>query len=73
MIAPIALRELLVASRRPGNWRIRLVTTSCGLIIAFFALVGTSSLTSAGAGIFNVLTFAVFLYVAGAGFVLTAD
>ena len=73
MIAPIALRELLVASRRPGSWRIRLVTTSCGLIIAFFALVGTSSLTSAGAGIFNVLTFAVFLYVAGAGFVLTAD
>ena len=73
MIAPIALRELLVASRRSASWRIRLATTVCGFLVAMFALLGASSVTSAGQGIFNVLTFMVLVYAAGAGFLLTTD
>jgi ABC-type transport system involved in multi-copper enzyme maturation permease subunit len=73
MIAPIAVRELLVASRRSLSWRIRLLMTLCALLIASLALVSVRSASAVGIEIFNVLCFISFLYALSAGILFTAD
>src|SRR5688572_15408504 len=71
MIAPIATRELLVASRSPVSWRVRMGITSVALLVCFIGL-GTGS-SSAGRGTFQFLTFISLLYALGAGLVFTMD
>lgn len=73
MIAPIAVRELIVASRRPMNWRARLIMTGCALLAALVGLASARSLSSAGSGIFSFLSFLLFTYAMLAGFLFTAD
>ena len=72
MLTPIAMRELLVASRRTMTWRIRLAMTAIALVICFFAIGGQSSISSAGGYAFNVLTILALVYSLAAGFVFTA-
>ena len=71
MIAPIATRELLVASRSPFSWRVRIGITSIALLVCFIGL-GTGS-SSAGLGTFQFLTFISLLYALGTGLVFTTD
>ena len=71
MIAPIATRELLVASRSPFSWRVRIGITSIALLVCFIGL-GTGS-SSAGPGTFQFLTFISLLYALGTGLVFTTD
>jgi hypothetical protein len=72
MVAPIAIRELLIASRRAMTWRIRLGMTSVALVICFFAMTGRSAISSAGQNSFNVLTILALIYTLAAGFLFTA-
>src|SRR5687767_11093930 len=72
MIAPVASRELLVSSRRPASWRIRLVTTVCALVVAFFALTDTPSVSAAGQVLFHGLGIVALLYTLCAGFIYTS-
>ena len=72
MIAPVALRELLVASRRPTTWRNRLLLTSAALALSFFAVAGTTP-ASVGRVSFQVLAVVAFIYVLASGFLFTVD
>lgn len=71
MIGPIAIRELLVSSRRSANWRIRLITTLCALLVAAFALTDSPSVAAAGRTLFMGVGLVAFLYSLCAGFIFT--
>lgn len=70
-LAPVATRELVVASRLPINWRVRLGMTLAALVIAIFALTTPRTLVSAGQNLFTGLATLTFIYALTAGFLFT--
>jgi len=73
-VAPVAQRELLVASRRPGTRWVRVGAGVTALVILGFGLLfGAFSGANRGALLFSSLVFLVGLTVGCAGFLLTAD
>ncbi len=73
-VAPVAQRELLVASRRPSTRWVRVGAGVAALIVLGFGLlIGALSGGNRGAFLFDSLVFLVGLTSACAGFLLTAD
>jgi ABC-type transport system involved in multi-copper enzyme maturation permease subunit len=71
---PIATRELLVASRRPLTFRVRLFTAVAAAVLTFLLLVfGNSGAAVLGSTLFHWLTRAAFLFAAISGIFLAAD
>lgn len=73
-VAPVAQRELLVASRRPSTRWVRVGAGVAAMVLLTIGLtLGAAGLGNRGTMLFNSLVFLVGLTTACAGFLLTAD
>ncbi|HTH47314.1 MAG TPA: hypothetical protein VMB21_07365 [Candidatus Limnocylindria bacterium] len=71
---PIAVRELLVASRRPTTFRVRLATAGGAALLGFILLAFTGAgARSTGDLMFTTLVQGGFVYALFAGVLLAAD
>lgn len=73
-VAPVAQRELLVASRRPSTRWVRVGAGVAAMVVLSIGLMlGSVGLGNRGAMLFDGLVFLVGFTTACAGFLLTAD
>jgi len=73
MWLPVAQRELIVASRKPRTFWLRLVAPAVGLLFFFFASSPNDPPAEQGKTIFASIAISLFLYSALAGLFFTAE